>query len=109
MSIIICLITWCNHNPTNQKGHRIRKENSQNWINIYVLPFKAMAIMACYCIFIHMNLKEFKPKIHLMSLSFDLKPLKVNNNLLDKNQFCKENYQKNSYNKTHLMRKNLRG
>jgi hypothetical protein len=42
------------------------KENNQNWINIYVLPFKAMAIMASYCFFIHMNVKEFKPKIHLM-------------------------------------------
>jgi hypothetical protein len=31
----------------------------------YVLPFKTMAIMASF-IFIHMNVKEFKPKIHLM-------------------------------------------
>jgi hypothetical protein len=38
----------------------------QNWINIYVLPFKAMAIMAGYWFFIHMNIKEFKPKIHLI-------------------------------------------
>ncbi len=38
----------------------------QNWINIYVLPFKAMAIMVSCCFFIHMNGKEFKPKIHLM-------------------------------------------
>jgi hypothetical protein len=50
----------------NQKGCQIAKKNNQNWINIYVLPFKAMAIMASYCFFIHMNVKEFKPKIHLM-------------------------------------------
>jgi hypothetical protein len=42
------------------------KKNSKNRINIYVFPFKAMAIMASYCFFIHMNVKEFKPKIHLM-------------------------------------------
>jgi hypothetical protein len=51
-----------------------------------------MAIMASYYFFIHMNVKEFKPKIHLMnflSLSFDLGPLKVNNKALDMNQFSK--------------------
>ncbi len=56
----------CSHNPTNQKGHWTTKKNNQNWINMYVLPFKAMAIMANYCFFIHINVKEFKPKIHLM-------------------------------------------
>jgi hypothetical protein len=50
----------------NKKGHQIIKKNNQNWINIYVLSFKAMAIMATDCFFIHMNVKEFKPKIHLM-------------------------------------------
>jgi hypothetical protein len=45
----------------NQKEHNITKQNSQNWINIYVLPFKAMAIMASQCCFlIHMNVKELK-------------------------------------------------
>jgi hypothetical protein len=45
----------------NQKEHNIIKKNSQNWINIYVLPFKAMAIMASQrCFYIHMNVKEFK-------------------------------------------------
>jgi hypothetical protein len=44
----------------------IKYQNSQNKINIYVFPFKAMAIMAHYCIFTHMNVKKFKPKIHLM-------------------------------------------
>jgi hypothetical protein len=50
----------------NQKGRQIAKKNGQKWINIYVFPFKAMVIMASYCFFIHMNVKEFKPKIHLM-------------------------------------------
>jgi hypothetical protein len=38
------------------------KEKQPNLINIYVLPFKVMAIMANYCFSIHMNVKEFKPK-----------------------------------------------
>jgi hypothetical protein len=50
----------CTHNPTSQKGHQIAEKNSQNQINIYVLSFKAMAIMATYWFFIHMNIKEFK-------------------------------------------------
>ncbi len=49
-----------------KKGVRLQKKNqNQNWINIYVFPFKAMSIMGTY-FFIHMNFKEFKPKIHLM-------------------------------------------
>jgi hypothetical protein len=49
----------------------------QNWINIYVLPFKTMEIMASYFFFIHINVKEFKPKNPLneiLSLSFDIEP-----------------------------------
>jgi hypothetical protein len=42
------------------------KKDNQNWINIDVLPFKPMAIMVSYCFFIHMNVKDFKPKLHLM-------------------------------------------
>jgi hypothetical protein len=41
-------------------------KNNQDWRNIYVLPFKTMAIMASWSFFIHMNVKEFKPKIHLI-------------------------------------------
>jgi len=37
------------------------------WINIYVLPIKAMAIMVSFFFFIHMNVKEFKPQNHLMN------------------------------------------
>jgi hypothetical protein len=54
------------HNPTSQKGHWTAKKNNQNLINIYVFPFKAMAIMANYHFLIHMNVKEFKPKIYLI-------------------------------------------
>jgi hypothetical protein len=50
----------------SQKGYGTTKKNNQNWINIHVLPFKAMVIMASCCFIIHMNVKEFKPKIHLM-------------------------------------------
>ncbi len=42
------------------------KENSQNWKNIYVLPFKTMAIMVSCFFFTYTNVKEFKPKIHLI-------------------------------------------
>jgi hypothetical protein len=49
-----------------KKGVKPPKKKHQNLINIYVLPFKTMAIMANYCFFIHMNVKEFKPKIHFM-------------------------------------------
>jgi membrane protein YdbS with pleckstrin-like domain len=56
----------CSHNPMSQKARRITKKNSQNWINIYVLLFSAMAIMANYCFFIHMNVKKIKLKIYLM-------------------------------------------
>jgi hypothetical protein len=36
------------------------KLKNQNWINTYVLLFKTMAIMTNCCLFIHMNVKEFK-------------------------------------------------
>ncbi len=42
------------------------QKKNQNWINIYVLSFKAIAIMASCCVFIHMNVKALKPKIHLI-------------------------------------------
>jgi hypothetical protein len=41
-------------------------KNNQDWENIYVLPFKTMAIITSWSFFIHMNVKEFKPKIHLI-------------------------------------------
>ncbi len=62
----------CGHNPTRQKRYWTTKKNIQNWINIYVLPFKAMAIMENYCFFFHMNIEEFKPKIHWWNFKFKL-------------------------------------
>jgi len=57
----------CSHNQTSQKRHQTTRKNNQNWRNIYpILPFKTMAIMASCSFFIHMNVKEFKPKIHLI-------------------------------------------
>ncbi len=56
----------CSHNPMSQKVRQIAKKNNQNQINIYVLLFSAMAIMANYYFFIHMNVKEIKLKIYLM-------------------------------------------
>ncbi len=59
-----------------------------------------------------MNVKDFKPKNpfdEILSLSFDLGPLKVNINALDKSQFCKLNdYQKDLYNKTHFDGKKIK-
>ncbi len=37
-----CYSCGCSHNPTSQKEGQTIKKSSQNWINIYVLPFKAM-------------------------------------------------------------------
>jgi hypothetical protein len=80
----------CSHNKTSQKNYQMTKKNNQNYKNIYVLPFKTMAIMASGSFFIHMNVKEFKPKTYLiLSLSFDLEPLKVNTYCNRRNQFCK--------------------
>ncbi len=64
------LINGCNHNPMSQKGCQTTKKNNQNWIYIYVLLFKAIAIMASYYFSIDMNVKEFKLKIHLMNFKF---------------------------------------
>jgi hypothetical protein len=66
---------------TSQKECQFIKKNNQNWINVYVLPFKTMAFTASCCFFIHMYVKEFKQKNSfndILYLSFGLKPLKVN-------------------------------
>jgi hypothetical protein len=66
---------------TSQKGCQFIKKNNQNWINVYVLPFKTMTFMASCCFFIHMYVNEFKQKNSfndILYLSFGLKPLKVN-------------------------------
>jgi hypothetical protein len=48
-----------------RKGIGLQRKN-KNWTNVYGLPFKTMAIMVNFCFFIHMNVNEFKSKIHLM-------------------------------------------
>jgi len=58
--------TWVHHNKTSQKGCQMGLKNSQDWGNIYVLSFKTIAIMASWSFLILMNVKEFKPKIHLI-------------------------------------------
>jgi len=50
----------------SQKGCQMGLKDNQNWGNIYVLPFKTMAVMASWSFFIHMNDKKFKPKIYLI-------------------------------------------
>jgi hypothetical protein len=44
----------------NQKGCKMGFKNNQNRKNIYVIPFKTMAIMGSWSFLIHMNVKEFK-------------------------------------------------
>jgi len=56
----------CSHNPMSQKGWQIAKKNKKNKINIYVLSFKAMAIMANYCFFNFYECQGIQTKIHLM-------------------------------------------
>jgi hypothetical protein len=57
--------TWVQSQSNEPKKNQTAKKNNRNLINIFVLPFKAMAIMASFFFLIHMNVKEFKPKIHL--------------------------------------------
>jgi hypothetical protein len=75
----------------NEKGCRIPKNNSQNWINIYVLSFKAMPIMESYCFFIYMMLRNQTKNLfdEIFNLSSHKKPLKVHNNTSNMNQFYK--------------------
>jgi len=55
----------------SQKRCQTMKKKSQNWRNIYVLPFKTMANHG-KLFFIHMDVKEFKPKIHLIKFSISI-------------------------------------
>jgi hypothetical protein len=54
----------CSHNKTSKKGCQMGPKNNQDQKDIYVLPFKTMAIMESCSFLIHINVKEFKPKIH---------------------------------------------
>jgi len=70
-------INFANSFPKNkkmqEKGYIVTSNNQkkvldcrkrQNKKYIYVFPFKTMEIMKSCCLFIHMNVNEFKPKIH---------------------------------------------
>jgi len=57
----------CGHNPTSQKKHWIAKKKSKLNKNLCFV-IKAMAIMTSYYFFLDVNVKEFKPKIHLMKI-----------------------------------------
>jgi hypothetical protein len=46
------------------------KEKQSKLDKYLCFAIQAMAIMASYCFFIHMNVKEFKPKIYLMNFKF---------------------------------------
>jgi hypothetical protein len=66
--------------------------NSQYWKNIYVLLFKTMAIMA-KLVFAHsyeyQGIQIKNPFDKILSLNFDLGPLKVNTCCVRLNQFSK--------------------
>ncbi len=70
----------CSHNPMSQEGCRITKKNSQNWIHIYLLPCKAMAIMAscCFHSYDYQRIQTKSPFDEVVSLNLDLRPFKVN-------------------------------
>jgi hypothetical protein len=68
------------------------KKDYQNWRNIYVLPFKTMAIIASFFFFhsyecLLIQTKNAFDKI--LSLSLDLGSLKINTYCVRRNQFCK--------------------
>jgi hypothetical protein len=75
----------------NQKGRWTTKKNNKYWINIYVLSFKAMAIMANFFLNSYecQKIQTKNPFDEILSLNFDLKPLKVNSNVLHMNRFYK--------------------
>jgi flagellar basal body-associated protein FliL len=71
---------WVQSQSNKPKKHWITKKRSLNWINIYVLPSNAMAIMASF--FFHsfecQGVQTQNPFDEILILSFDLGPLKVN-------------------------------
>jgi hypothetical protein len=90
-----------------QKSCQIAKKNSQNWINIYVLPFKAMTIMASCCFSIYMDVKEFKPNPfdEILSLNFDLGSLKMNTYGIKQKSILQRTIKRTHTIKTHLIGK----
>jgi len=69
------------------------KKNNQHWENIYILPFKTMAIMAsCFFFFHSYDCQKIQTKNlfdKILSLSFDLGPLKINTYCIKRDQICK--------------------
>ncbi len=57
-----CYSYGCSHNPMSQKGCWTTKKNSQNWINIYVLPFKPMQSWQVVFLFIIWMLRNSNQK-----------------------------------------------
>jgi hypothetical protein len=55
------------------------------------MPFKTMAIITNCCFYSHeyQRIQTKNPFDEMLSLSFDLGPLKVNNNMSNMSQFCK--------------------
>jgi heme-binding NEAT domain protein len=70
----------------NQKGCQTTKNNSQNWIYICVLSLQVIVFSWTYE---SQGIQTKNPFDGVLSLSFDLRFLKVNNNALGMNQFCK--------------------
>jgi hypothetical protein len=52
----------------SQQGRQMGPKKNQDWRNIYVLSLKTMAIIASWSFLIHMNVNEFKSKIHLKKI-----------------------------------------
>jgi len=76
----------------NQKGCQIGLKNNQNWRNVHVLPFKTMPIMAKLVLSHSYECQGIQTKYpfdKILSLSFNLGPLKVNTYCVILNQFCK--------------------
>ncbi len=80
------------HNKMSHKRCQMGPKNSEDWRNIYVLQFRTMAIMASWS-FSHsyecQGIQTQNPFDKILSLSFDLGPLKMNTYCVKLNQFCK--------------------
>jgi hypothetical protein len=62
----------------SQKGYWTTKKNSQNWLNVYVLPFKNYDNHGML-LFFHseesQRIQTKNPFDKILSLNFDLRPL----------------------------------
>ncbi len=66
--------------------------------------------MTSFYVFIHMNVKEFKPKIHLMKFKFKFlfKNFKSEQQWIEQKSILQRTIKRTHIIKTHLMRKNRR-